>query len=125
MRFLIDSHLLLWWLNRDAKLSSRAKAFMEDPENTLFVSAATFWELRIKQQIGRLHLPGNFLSIVFASGFEPLPVSPQHTEQLSKLPAHHKDPFDRMIVAQAAAENLQVLTSDEQLTQYGKRVRLV
>lgn len=125
MRFLIDSHLLLWWLNRDSNLSARAKALMEDPENTLFVSVATLWELRIKQQIGKLKMPKNFLATLLAEGFEPLAIAPHHTEALTNLPPHHKDPFDRMIIAQATSENLHVLTSDQQMAKYGKRVKLV
>ena len=95
-----------------------------DPENTVFVSAVSMWEIWLKQSLGKLHLPGDFDARLSAESFESLPLTASQTRQVSSLPWHHRDPFDRMLVAQAQVDKLLLLTADEVLAAYGAMVQL-
>jgi PIN domain nuclease of toxin-antitoxin system len=126
MRTLLDTHLMLWWLTGDPQLPKRAGEFIEDDENEVYVSAASIWEVAIKSALGRIE--GNVTEIEAAlesSGFLPLPVNGKHAVQVSKLPLHHHDPFDRMLVAQSLVEPMRLLTHDKILAKYGETVILV
>ena len=125
MRILLDTHLLLWWLGNAPSLSGQARALISEPENTVFVSAVSLWEIWLKESLGKLRLPADFEARMAAEPFESLPLSAIHARQVALLPWHHRDPFDRMLVAQARAENLTLLTADEGVTAYGDFVRLV
>ena len=125
MRILLDTHLLLWWLGNSPTLSDSAHALISEPENTIFVSAVSLWEIWLKESLGRLRLPADFESKMASEPFESLPMSAAHARQVALLPWHHRDPFDRMLVAQARAENLILLTADSAVTAYGDFVRLV
>ena len=96
-----------------------------EPENTVFVSAVSLWEIWLKESLGKLRLPADFEVKMADEPFENLPLSATHARQVALLPWHHRDPFDRMLVAQAGAENLILLTADDQVTAYGDFVRLV
>ena len=125
MRILIDTHLLLWWLNNDDQLSVTARNLIENPSNTILVSAVTTWEIWLKNGIGKLELPDNFEEVLDQEEFESLPLTAAHTRVAGKLPWHHRDPFDRLLVAQAQAGDLTLLTSDGELTAYGRFVKKV
>ena len=117
-RLLLDTHALLWWLSGDLKLGKIAKAEISNPKNEVYVSAASIWEIAIKKGIGKLTAPADFDAIVDNEGFLKLPISLYHGEQAGTLPQHHKDPFDRMLVAQAQAEGLTFITSDKWIDLY-------
>ncbi|MBX3172447.1 MAG: type II toxin-antitoxin system VapC family toxin [Candidatus Eremiobacteraeota bacterium] len=118
MRILLDTHFLLWWIAGARELGDNARTIIANPENLIFYSAASLWELRIKEGTGKLELPEDFFSALSQEAFEALAVTARHTEGLRKLPFHHRDPFDRMLIAQARLENLTLLTRDQVVTLY-------
>jgi PIN domain nuclease of toxin-antitoxin system len=124
LRLLLDTHLLLWWLEASPSLSVEAREMIRDPENTVFVSAVSLWEIWLKQSLGKLRLPADFSERLAAESFESLPLMAAHTRQVAELPWLHRDPFDRMLVAQAQVEKLVLLTADEALASYGAAVHL-
>jgi PIN domain nuclease of toxin-antitoxin system len=111
VRLLLDTHALLWWL-ADDPLSDEATGCIADPGNAVAVSAASAWEISVKSALGKLRFEGSIVDHVEASGFDPLPVSLRHAERAGALPLHHRDPFDRMLVAQAQAEGMVLVTRD-------------
>ena len=123
MKTLVDTHALLWLITDDRRLSPKAKEAFLDQENSLFFSAAGFWEICIKMSLGKLVLEPGWLEIVrnemAANTIQWLPVEMSHCAELTKLPFHHRDPFDRMLIAQAIVEKMQVLSRDRQFTDYG------
>ena len=118
MRLLLDTHVLLWWLAGNPKLSTMARARIEEAE-IVYVSAASVWEMAIKTAIGKLDAPDDLEEQLPRHRFEQLPVSVSHALAVAKLPRHHADPFDRMLVAQASFESLTLVTADPQLAVYG------
>jgi PIN domain nuclease of toxin-antitoxin system len=125
MRLLIDTHLLLWWLTSGPQLPERAKELIRDPENTVFVSAVSAWEIRLKESLEKLRIPGDFSERLEAEPFEKLPLTVRHTAEIVGLQWHHRDPFDRMLVAQARVEEMFLLTADAAVAKYGNFVLLV
>ena len=117
-RFLLDTHTLLWWLNDSAQLGPRCRKMIRNDRNQVFVSAATTWEISIKMAIGKLRAPEDMDSVVEDEGFSKLPISLYHGQLAGSLPAHHRDPFDRMLIAQAQAEGLILITADENISLY-------
>ena len=117
MRILLDSHVALWWLADDGALGPRCRDLVAGADEA-FVSAVTPWELGIKQAIGKLAMPTGLVAAVRAGGFLPLAISVEHAERAPALPPHHRDPFDRMLVAQAQLEGLAIVTADEALGAY-------
>ena len=119
---LIDTHALLWWINNDPRISGRARKVFSAGENDLLFSAASGWEMAIKVNLGKLNVEGPlgpYLSKHLADvRVEVLPVSLRHAVGVADLPNHHRDPFDRLIVAQALAEGIPVLTADPLVTRY-------
>jgi PIN domain nuclease of toxin-antitoxin system len=122
MKLLLDTHVFLWWITDDPRLSPLARDVMGDGQNILFLSAASGWEIAIKARLGKLSLPAPVVTFVPAqmakNGIEGLPVLLSHALHESTLPNHHRDPFDRMIVAQSQMERLPVLTGDPLIAQY-------
>ena len=114
---LLDTHVFLWWRENNARLSGRARNGIATAD-LVMVSAASAWEAAIKVALGRLRLPDTFESGVRDSGFERLPVGFAHAEESGRLPSHHRDPFDRMLVAQARVERLTLVTHDRRLEPY-------
>ena len=113
MRLLLDTHVLLWWLADDRKLAENGRAIIASPDNELFVSSASLWEISIKAALGRLEIELDDLEDAIArSGFRSLPIGFRHALTAGRLPAVHRDPFDRMLVAQASVEELRVLSHD-------------
>ena len=124
MKILLDTHPILWWLANSPSLSEQARTLISDPENTLFVSAVSLWEIWLKESLGKLRLPSDFEGMLAAESFESLPLTAAQARQVALLPWHHRDPFDRVLVAQAQVEDLILLTADDALTAYGGFVRL-
>lgn len=122
MEILLDTHMVLWWLADDSRLSKRARALIADPANTLTVSAATSWEIAIKQALGKITIDGRLEDAIDAQGFGMLPVTFRHAAETLMLPEIHRDPFDRMLVAQARVESLPLLTIDPHILQYPANV---
>jgi PIN domain nuclease of toxin-antitoxin system len=114
---LLDTHALLWWL-ADAGLTDQARDAIADPANLIMVSAASAWEISIKKALGKLAAPDDLEQQVDAGGFSALPVSVAHAIAAGQLPRHHDDPFDRMLIAQAFAEGLTIVTHDKRFTDY-------
>lgn len=125
MGLLLDSHTLLWWFTGDASLPSSAKRRIAESLEPVFVSSASAWEIAIKLNLGRLpsaaHLLSNFDHELALDGFQSLPISAQHGIRAGLLPGPDKDPFDRMLIAQAQAENLAVVSNDKVFDRYGVR----
>lgn len=117
MKLLLDTHVFLWWRTESPRLGRRARERIATAE-TVWVSAATAWEVAIKQSLGRLHLEEHLASMVEESEFTPLNITFEHAERAGVLPAHHADPFDRMLVAQALVEGAMLVTHDRQLEPY-------
>jgi PIN domain nuclease of toxin-antitoxin system len=109
---------LLWWL-ADEDLSAQARDAVADPANLVVVSAASAWEISIKKALGKFAAPDDLEHQVDAGGFSPLPISIAHAIAAGQLPRHHEDPFDRMLIAQAFAEGLTVVTRDKRFEDYG------
>ena len=125
MRALLDTHALLWWLSDDPALSKPARKFIAETKNTVIVSAASAWEIATKVRLGKLstaaELAADCVSFVGREGFDRLPISPDHAIRAGLLPGPHKDPFDRMLIAQAQAESVPVVTNELVFDAYGVR----
>ena len=126
MRLLLDSHVFLWWLQDSPRLSRNARSMMQAPAASVFVSAASIWEIAIKLSIGKLRWRGAantpIDSSIVACGFTEVPVTARHAAAVRELPYHHGDPFDRLLVAQALAEGLRIVTADPAFAAYGVSV---
>ena len=124
MNILLDTHVLIWWMQGSDRLGSRAKAEMFEPGARLWLSAASVWEIAIKRVAGRLTfdapLDASINSLV-KKGLRSLPISTRHALASGELPAHHSDPFDRMLIAQAQCENLVLATVDSAISRYDVR----
>jgi PIN domain nuclease of toxin-antitoxin system len=119
VNLLLDTHVLLWWLDDAATLSASARDAIAEGRNVVFVSAAVVWEIRIQEALGKLEIPKDFREVLDREPFLPLSVTAQHAHALKDLPAHHRDPFDRMLLAQATVERLTVVTRDPRFRPYG------
>jgi PIN domain nuclease of toxin-antitoxin system len=117
LRLLLDTHAFLWWRADDARLPRSARAAIAEAI-VVFVSAASAWEAAIKAALGRLEYPDTIQAGVEASGFDKLSMTFAHAEQAAQLPAHHHDPFDRMLISQAQVENLTLVTNDRHIARY-------
>ena len=111
-RLLLDTHALLWALSDVAKLTSEAAALLKDRSGEVFISAASVWEIAIKRNQGKLRVPADFVKSAIERGFTALPISLIHAETAGALPLLHRDPFDRMLVAQAKVEGLTLMSDD-------------
>jgi len=125
VRILLDTHTLLWAAFDEDSLSPRARRLIQSPDSEIIVSAATAWEITTKFRLGKLDfardLAENFISEVTAAGYLLLSISPEHAVRAGLLPSDHKDPFDRMLAAQAIHENIPLLSNDSQLDVFGVR----
>ena len=123
MRLLIDSHAFLWWSEASAALGATARTAIANPTSEILVSVAGLWELTIKQSLGRLSLPDDLEVMVANQGFSVLPITFVHLRQLGTLPRrNHRDPFDRMMIAQALAEGIPIATGDPIFAAYGVQI---
>lgn len=121
-RLLLDTHAFLWWLADDPALGSRARKEIGKGGNLVFISAASIWEIAIKRALGKLDAPEGIEEAVEDERFIGLPVSLHHATRAGALPPHHRDPFDRMLIAQAQAEGLILVTGDGMFERYGIEV---
>ncbi len=119
MRLLLDTHVLLWWLADDPSLTREAEGAIANSASVVFVSAATAWEIAIKQALGKLDAPNDLERQIEVNRFEALSITIGHAYSAGTLPRHHDDPFDRMLVAQALDEGLTIVTRDPRLRPYG------
>lgn len=122
MRLLVDTHAALWLLGEDKRLSSTADQMLTDTSNEVLLSAAVVWEVAIKRSLGKLDAPDGFAGMLLDVGAMPLAVSVDHASAVRSLPWHHRDPFDRLLVAQAVLENAVLLSGDDRLRAYDVRV---
>ena len=122
MKFLLDTHTFLWFIEGSFNLSDVAKHLIEDQANQRFLSVASLWEMSIKVSIGKLELGMTFAELVkhevYRNAIELLEIQPEHLDELAKLPFHHKDPFDRLMIAQSLAENIPIVTKDSAFGSY-------
>ena len=117
--YLLDTHIVLWWVDNPQLLSSEAQQIITNGRNRILVSVASAWEVAIKQNLGKLHAPLSVEEMIEKARFVSLPIQFTHIAQLAKLPPIHSDPFDRLLIAQAQIENLTLITRDEALFGYG------
>jgi len=125
MRILLDTHAFLWFILDDPQLGTKAKAMIEDPANDIEISPASYWELAIKISLRKYSLPKPYQQFIESqiaiNEFHILHIEPKHTSLITTMPLHHKDPFDRLLVAQAIVEGIPIISVDEQLDPYGVR----
>lgn len=118
MRILLDTHVLLWALAGDDRLAPRSVDLVADGRNIVCVSAASVWEIAIKRSLGKLRAPDDTIAAIDAASFRRLPIGFEHADAVAKLPNLHRDPFDRLLVAQASVEGLALMTHDPMVQQY-------
>jgi PIN domain nuclease of toxin-antitoxin system len=123
MNVMLDTHAFLWFVLDDPQLSASAKTLIEDPANDVFISPASYWEIAIKVRLGKLDLHAPYDDFMYrgivGNDFAILPIELKHTSVLTTLPFYHKDPFDRLLVAQAKVENMAIVSADNALDAYG------
>jgi PIN domain nuclease of toxin-antitoxin system len=124
MALLLDTHVVLWWLVDDPGLADDVKESL-DHEPDVYLSAATVWEVAIKHALGKLVGPDDLPERVRDSGFQPLPIADRHAIVAARLPFHHRDPFDRVLVAQALVEGLTLVTRDLEIQKYEVALRVI
>ncbi|MFC7526977.1 type II toxin-antitoxin system VapC family toxin [Parapedobacter sp. GCM10030251] len=121
MQYLLDTHAFLWFINGDTQLSDKARTVIENPVNDRYVSIASFWEMAIKLNLGKLKLKMSFRELyreIEKNGFNLLPITITHTEKIVSLDLHHRDPFDRMLICQALMDKLTIISADSQFQNY-------
>lgn len=118
MRYLLDTHIILWWLTEPEKIHAKARKIIKDRSNEIFISSASFWEIAIKKSIGRLTMPHNLLETIAIEGFKTLPIMSDECIGVADLPMLHANPFDRLIILQAKLYDLVIITRDNKITEY-------
>lgn len=121
-RLLLDTHVVLWWLSDDQRLGHEARRLIANPGNHVAASAASVWEMAVKSSIGKLSVPDGLEEAILECGFKPLAITMEHAARVGELPLLHRDPFDRMLIAQAQLEGLELLTADAGLRAYAVKV---
>ena len=116
--YLLDTNILLWWFYSHPNLGSQTKDLIQDPENSIFVSAASVWEISIKMGKANLDVPNNFTELLYDEGFTELNITHLHAMHVLELPLHHSDPFDRILISQALVENLTLVSTDNKFSLY-------
>ncbi len=122
MKLLLDTHAALWWLSDDDRLGAVCAELLGDASSDVLLSAAVVWEVAIKRSLGKLRAPQGFASTLIGAGANALPVAVSHAEAVGLLEWHHRDPFDRMLVAQAEVEQAILISDDHALRPYGVRL---
>lgn len=118
MSYLVDTHIFIWLMENNKKVSPRIKTLLQDPRANVFISIASIWEMVIKQTKGQLKIPKDIEGGIENSGLMILPIEISHVLETGKLPLHHKDPFDRILISQALIENLTLITADQKIWKY-------
>lgn len=119
MKLLLDTHVVLWWLDDPTLIAEPARDAIAEPANEVFVSAVVAWEIAIKRGLGKLTAPADLIQAIQACGFQELPVTAPHALATESLPLHHRDPFDRMLIAQAKCEGAAIVSRDANIPLYG------
>lgn len=126
MNALLDTHTFLWWITDDRRLSNKIRSVLGNGRNTIYFSAASGWEIAVKAKLNKLTLPTNIGGFVgehlTENGFEILPIHLEHALHVYTLPIYHRDPFDRILIAQSQLENLPLLTIDSEISRYDTKV---
>lgn len=126
MRYLLDAHTFMWWDGNSEKLSSTVFEIISDDENVIYLSVVSVWEIAIKKQLGKLPIRSDLATIIIEqqaeNGFQILPIELAHTLKITELPLHHKDPFDRLLIAQSVVENIPILGKDAVFQKYDVEV---
>ncbi len=123
MKFLLDTHVLLWSLLDDSRLGQSCSEIITNRENLIYLSAASLWEISIKEKSGKIRIEGNLEESIKQMGLQELPVNWSHARKVLELPPIHKDPFDRILIAQSRVEGLEFLTFDKNLRNYGIKIQ--
>lgn len=118
MKLLLDTCVLLWWLNNSDRLGTKIINTINNSNNQAYVSSASIWEIYIKQAAGKLTIDGNLIGTLETLDIKPLPIMLEHGKIAAELPSIHRDPFDRMLIAQASAEKMTIVTADRRIQQY-------
>lgn len=118
MQYLLDTHIILWWFTTPEKISKSAQKIIKDKSSEVFLSSASFWEMAIKKNLGRLTLPHNLIEAAAAENFKILPIMPEECLGIVDLPLIHNDPFDRLLVIQAKLRDLVLITKDATIAEY-------
>jgi PIN domain nuclease of toxin-antitoxin system len=119
LKLLLDTHAALWYLSDDQRLGDEARRHLDDESNVVLLSAAVAWEIAIKRGLGKLQVPDAYLDLLLGAGVQPLAVSLEHAAAVEALPYHHRDPFDRILVAQALSEQAALVSRESVLKAYG------
>jgi PIN domain nuclease of toxin-antitoxin system len=119
VKLILDTHAALWWLADDPRVSKNAERELSDATNRVLLSAAVVWEVAIKRSLGKLKAPVDLAATLVGAGAQPLPITLDHAAAVESLPWHHRDPFDRVLIAQALAEGAAIVSLDDNLRQYG------
>ena len=122
MNILLDTHIILWWLNDDESLKAEHRSLISNTDNLCYISAASIWEISIKSALGKLIIPSNYIKILKKEGFQELTIAWKHSEAVTELQTIHRDPFDRILIAQAQVEKFTLVTEDETIKKYNVRV---
>ncbi len=122
MRLLLDTHALLWWMADLRRLGPDARAAIDSPDTEVHISGVSVGEIEVKRALGKLEAPNDLLDQVDRHGFTELPLTIRHAVAMRELPLHHKDPFDRMLIAQARVEDLTLVTADRAISDYDVRI---
>ena len=122
MNLLLDTHILIWWLESSNKLTDNFIRAIENTRNNIFISTGAIWEIVIKKQIGKLEVPDNLLEVIDANNFTPLSITANHIMLLEELPEIHNDPFDRIQIAQAIHEQMILVTLDQKIWKYNVNI---
>lgn len=123
MNLLLDTHILLWWLTQNPQLDPAISTLIEHPNTAVWTSAVVIWEIRIKQSLGKLSIPDSFRNTLLNQGFIELPITAEHADHVHTLPLHHRDPFDRLLIAQAQKEKFTLATHDKQFKAYDIKLK--
>ena len=118
MKYLLDTQVFIWWMEENKRLPQKIKFIIDDPTNRIFISVVTPWEIIIKRKLKKLKVPKNFENYLMKEVFKIVPIYILHVLNVEQLPHHHKDPFDRVLVSQAKAEKLTLITSDPKIWKY-------
>lgn len=118
----MDTQIFIWWMEENKKLPANIKSIIDDSVNHILISVITPWEIIIKIKAKKLKVPGNFANFIMNGIFEVLPIQIAHVLEVEKLPLHHKDPFDRILIAQSIVEGLTLITADEKIWKYNLKL---
>jgi PIN domain nuclease of toxin-antitoxin system len=119
LKLLLDTNAALWWLSGDDRFGETAGVWLTDETNQVLLSAVVVWEVAVKRSLGKLEAPADFAPTLLGAGALPLPITLEHAAAVEELPWHHRDPFDRLIVAQSSIEGATLLSHDDALRPYG------